>query len=126
MQCWSAGAQYLFMERLFDAFDLDGNHSIDFEEFIQGLGVFIKGTPEEKMELSFRMYDIDKSGEVEKKEMISVMGRLVCDFGGFPVLSIQQCRFTALHRTCTNVRLLLDISTQQYSPTIRQQRSSRQ
>ncbi|KAJ1549956.1 hypothetical protein HK096_009506 [Nowakowskiella sp. JEL0078] len=53
VQSWSAGAQYLFLERLFDAFDLDGNQKIDFREFIQGLSVFLKGTPEEKMECVF-------------------------------------------------------------------------
>ncbi|KAJ3122693.1 hypothetical protein HK098_002529 [Nowakowskiella sp. JEL0407] len=80
VQCWSAGAQYLFLERLFDAFDLDGNHKIDFREFIQGLSVFMKGTPEEKMELSFRLYDIDKSGSIEPKELIRIMGQMYSAF----------------------------------------------
>ena len=47
---WSRGAQYNFMERLFDAFDLDGNGRIDFEEFIGGLSTFFKGSAEEKAE----------------------------------------------------------------------------
>ncbi|KAI9349499.1 hypothetical protein DFJ73DRAFT_833850 [Zopfochytrium polystomum] len=80
VHCWSAGAQYLFLERLFDAFDLDGNHKIDFREFIQGLSKFMKGTPEEKLELSFRLYDIDKSGSIEPKELIKVMGQMYSAF----------------------------------------------
>ncbi|KAJ3108038.1 Calcineurin subunit B type 1 [Phlyctochytrium bullatum] len=76
VHCWSAGAQYLFLERLFDAFDLDGNKQIDFHEFIQGLSTFMKGTPEEKLELSFRLYDIDKSGSIEPKELIKIMGQM--------------------------------------------------
>ncbi|KAJ3414244.1 hypothetical protein HDV05_006861 [Chytridiales sp. JEL 0842] len=80
VQCWSAGAQYLFLERLFDAFDLDGNHKIDFREFIQGLSAFMKGTPEEKMNLSFRLYDIDKSGSIEPKELIKIMGQMYSAF----------------------------------------------
>ncbi|KAJ3193662.1 hypothetical protein HK101_004402 [Irineochytrium annulatum] len=80
VHCWSAGAQYLFLERLFDAFDLDGNHKIDFREFIQGLSAFMKGTPEEKMELSFRLYDIDKSGSIEPKELIKIMGQMYSAF----------------------------------------------
>ena len=50
VSAWSGGAQYMFLERLFDAFDLDGNHRIDLNEFISGLSVFFKGTPEEKSE----------------------------------------------------------------------------
>ncbi|KAJ1547571.1 hypothetical protein HK405_005499 [Cladochytrium tenue] len=80
VHCWSAGAQYLFLERLFDAFDLDGNHKIDFREFIQGLSAFMKGTPEEKLELSFKMYDIDKSGSIEPKELIKIIGQMYSAF----------------------------------------------
>ncbi|TPX76842.1 hypothetical protein CcCBS67573_g01912 [Chytriomyces confervae] len=80
VQCWSVGAQYLFLERLFDAFDLDRNKTIDFREFIQGLSVFMKGSAEEKMELSFRLYDIDHSGSIEPKELINIMGKMYSAF----------------------------------------------
>ncbi|KND03474.1 uncharacterized protein SPPG_00957 [Spizellomyces punctatus DAOM BR117] len=80
VSCWSAGAQYLFLERLFNAFDLDGNERIDFREFIQGLSVFMKGTPEEKMELSFRLYDMDKSGSIEPRELIKIMSQMYSAF----------------------------------------------
>ncbi|KAI9207657.1 uncharacterized protein BJ171DRAFT_278971 [Polychytrium aggregatum] len=80
VHCWSVGAQYLFLERLFDAFDLDGNKKIDFREFIKGLSVFLKGTPQEKLELSFRIYDLDKSGTIEPKELIKVMGQMYSAF----------------------------------------------
>ncbi|OAJ44744.1 hypothetical protein, variant 1 [Batrachochytrium dendrobatidis JEL423] len=80
VNAWSAGAQYLFLERLFDAFDMDGNHHIDFHEFINGLSVFFKGTDEEKQELSFRLYDIDKSGTIEPKELIKVLSKMYSTF----------------------------------------------
>ncbi|TPX34946.1 hypothetical protein SeMB42_g07251 [Synchytrium endobioticum] len=80
VSCWSAGAQYLFLERLFDAFDLDGNHTIDFREFISGLSSFMKGNSDEKMELSFRLFDVDRSGSVEPKELIRFMGQMYSAF----------------------------------------------
>ncbi|TPX33521.1 hypothetical protein SmJEL517_g03606 [Synchytrium microbalum] len=80
VSCWSAGAQYLFLERLFDAFDLDGNQSIDFREFISGLSCFLKGSAEEKMELSFRVFDVDRSGSVEPKELIRFMAQMYSAF----------------------------------------------
>lgn len=48
------GAQFMFLDRLFDAFDLDNSRSIDFQEFTKGLSAFMKGTPEEKMECKKR------------------------------------------------------------------------
>jgi Ca2+-binding EF-hand superfamily protein len=80
VQAWSAGAQRMFMDRLFDAFDEDGSQSIDWEEFINGVAVFFKGTPEEKMVLSFRLYDIDKSGDIEPKELIKIMSQMYSAF----------------------------------------------
>jgi len=53
VNCWSVGSYMLFLERLFDAFDTDGNKKIDFREFIAGLSVLSKGTPEEKLECMF-------------------------------------------------------------------------
>lgn len=60
VQCWSQGAQFLFLERLFNAFDVDNSNNIDCEEFMTGLSVFLKGTPEEKLMLSFRIYDVSR------------------------------------------------------------------
>lgn len=65
------------MERLFDAFDRDRNGRIDYQEFMDGLRVFILGSPEEKIDMGFRLYDMDHTGQVNKKEMISVMGTLM-------------------------------------------------
>lgn len=38
-----------FLEQLYTAFDVDNNKAIDFSEFVDGLSVFMKGSPEEKL-----------------------------------------------------------------------------
>lgn len=80
VQCWSAGAQFMFLDRLFNAFDLDGSGNIDFEEFIEGLSVFLRGVPDEKVAMTFRLYDIDNSGSIEPKELIKIMSRMYSAF----------------------------------------------
>jgi Ca2+-binding EF-hand superfamily protein len=37
------------LEQLYSAFDGDNNNAIDFTEFVDGLSVFMKGSPEEKL-----------------------------------------------------------------------------
>lgn len=37
------------MEQLYSAFDVDNNKAIDFSEFVDGLSIFMKGNPEEKL-----------------------------------------------------------------------------
>ncbi|RKP18012.1 EF-hand [Rozella allomycis CSF55] len=77
-QQWSAGS--LFLERLFDAFDVNHDKSIDLEEFVQGLNILLKGTPEEKLEFSFRIYDIDHDGFLTKKELQRIMNSMYSTF----------------------------------------------
>ena len=47
---------------------------VNFKEFCSGLSVVLKGTPEERYELCFEIYDTDKTGAVTKEEMRQVMG----------------------------------------------------
>jgi Ca2+-binding EF-hand superfamily protein len=79
VNAWSDGVQLLFLERLFDVFDVDGSQTIDFNEFITGLSVFFKGEPEEKQVLTFQIYDIDKSGSIEPKELIKILSKMVSE-----------------------------------------------
>ncbi|RUP48232.1 hypothetical protein BC936DRAFT_144811 [Jimgerdemannia flammicorona] len=44
-----------FLARLYSAFDADNNKSIDFRELVDGLSVFMKGTPEEKLVRTFHV-----------------------------------------------------------------------
>ncbi|KAJ3374158.1 hypothetical protein GGF31_008375 [Allomyces arbusculus] len=75
---WTAGN--IFLERLFDAFDENGDKTIDFREFVHGLSVFSRGTPEEKLELSFRIYDINGDGFIERKELFKIMSQMYSAF----------------------------------------------
>ncbi|KAI9499037.1 hypothetical protein BDB00DRAFT_867109 [Zychaea mexicana] len=66
----------IFLKRLYAAFDVDNNKSIDFEEFVDGLSVFMKGTAEEKLALSFKLYDVNHDGYLTKTELERVMLQL--------------------------------------------------
>lgn len=39
----------VFLKRLYHAFGGDENQAIDFSSFVDGLSVFMKGTPKEKL-----------------------------------------------------------------------------
>ncbi|CEP14414.1 hypothetical protein [Parasitella parasitica] len=66
----------VFLEQLYSAFDVDNNKAIDFSEFVDGLSIFIKGTPEEKLTLSFKLYDVNKDGYLTNTELERVMLKL--------------------------------------------------
>ncbi|KAJ3318866.1 hypothetical protein HDV06_006987 [Boothiomyces sp. JEL0866] len=84
---WSAGAQLLFLERLFDAFDVDRSGTIDYNEFITGLTVYFEGTEIQKSEcknllilVTFQIYDIDKSGDIQPKELVKIMAEMYSSY----------------------------------------------
>lgn len=52
---------------LFNAFDMDRNGSIRFEDFVIGLSVLLRGSVTEKLNWAFNLYDINKDGYVTKE-----------------------------------------------------------
>ncbi|KAF9116863.1 hypothetical protein BGX27_009744 [Mortierella sp. AM989] len=67
----------VFLTRLYSAFDANPNSKgVNFKEFIEGLSVFMKGTPDEKLELSFKLYDIDHVGYITRPGLEKAMTQL--------------------------------------------------
>lgn len=67
------GKAVAFYEHVFRTFDEDGSGKIDFKEFLQAISVTQSGKPEDKLELAFRLYDIDRNGTIEEHEMTEII-----------------------------------------------------
>eukprot|EP00300_Choanocystis_sp_HF-7_P029432 c3628_g1_i2.p2 GENE.c3628_g1_i2~~c3628_g1_i2.p2 ORF type:complete len:200 (+),score=50.58 c3628_g1_i2:100-699(+) len=63
-----------FSARIFGAFDHNGDGMINFREFVSGLSVFSsRSTVDEKLALSFQIYDIDGDGFIDKDELFQIL-----------------------------------------------------
>lgn len=62
-----------FCSQVFQTFDSDGNGYIDFVEFLIAVNITSHGDVREKLRLAFEMYDINKNGKIDKKEMTKVV-----------------------------------------------------
>ena len=70
----------VFVDQMFELIDKDKNGFVSFREFLDMFVIFAKGSPDDKIELMFHMYDIDKSGmldKVEFKKMLKAMMEMV-------------------------------------------------
>lgn len=58
---------------LFKVFDADSSKYIDFKEFIITLSITSRGTVEQKLDWTFKLYDYQKRGEVSYKDVLAII-----------------------------------------------------
>ncbi|XP_030016015.1 guanylyl cyclase-activating protein 2-like [Sphaeramia orbicularis] len=62
-----------YAENMFRAFDKNGDNTIDFLEFVAALNLVFRGDLEHKLRWSFKVYDKDGNGYVDKDELRSII-----------------------------------------------------
>ena len=79
----STSSSSLFVDRVFAAFDAAQNSVLDFPEFVRGLSVFHPRAPaEEKAAFAFRLYDLGKTGAIERRELRELLRAALSDNPG--------------------------------------------
>lgn len=70
----------LFVDRVFELFDVKQNGVIDFSEFVCSLSVFHPIAPvSDKADFAFKIYDLKKTGVIEKDEVHNLLVALLHD-----------------------------------------------
>lgn len=73
---------------LFRIFDTDNSKYIDFKEFIIALSLTARGDMSQKLEFSFRLYDLNRDGKVSYKEVLAVTAAIYKMVG--PMVSLPE------------------------------------
>ncbi|KAG7255774.1 hypothetical protein CRUP_004552 [Coryphaenoides rupestris] len=88
-QFFPQGDATTYAHFLFNAFDIDRNGSIRFEDFVFGLSVLLRGSVTDKLRWAFNLYDINKDGYVTKEEMLAIMTSIYDMMGRFTFPSVR-------------------------------------
>merc|ERR1712093_599919 len=68
------------VQRVISIFDVDGNGTVSFIEFLVGLAKLAAGTSEDqKLEFAFGIYDVNKDGFISNGDLFAVMKMMVGD-----------------------------------------------
>ncbi|XP_077066017.1 guanylate cyclase activator 1g [Siphateles boraxobius] len=67
----------LYMETLFKSFDTNRDDVIDFMEFVAAVHLVLRGNLEDRLKWSFKVYDRDDSGKLDKQEVKRII-RIIC------------------------------------------------
>ncbi|XP_051513264.1 guanylyl cyclase-activating protein 2-like [Myxocyprinus asiaticus] len=62
-----------YMENLFRTFDTNQDNTIDFMEYVAALHLVLRGRLEDKLKWSFKVYDRDGNGCLDKREVTHVI-----------------------------------------------------
>ncbi|XP_064484942.1 Kv channel-interacting protein 4-like isoform X2 [Ornithodoros turicata] len=68
---------------VFRALDTDRSGTINFKDFVMGLSVLSRGSPQEKLQWAFNLYDINKDGAVTKEEMFEIISSVYSLLGHY-------------------------------------------
>uniref|UniRef100_A0A3B5KW92 EF-hand domain-containing protein n=1 Tax=Xiphophorus couchianus TaxID=32473 RepID=A0A3B5KW92_9TELE len=60
----------LFLETIFRSFDTNQDNTLDFIEYVAALNLILRGNLEDRLKWSFKMYDRDGNGKLDRNEIL--------------------------------------------------------
>ncbi|XP_070763262.1 guanylyl cyclase-activating protein 2-like [Enoplosus armatus] len=65
----SSAEESLYMETIFRSFDTNQDNALDFMEYVAALHLILRGNLEDRLKWSFKMYDKDRNGKLDRQEV---------------------------------------------------------
>ncbi|XP_037303911.1 guanylate cyclase activator 1g [Pungitius pungitius] len=69
----SSAEESLYIETVFHSFDTNKNNTLDFMEYVAALHLILRGNLEDRLKWSFKMYDTDGNGMLDRHEVKQII-----------------------------------------------------
>ncbi|XP_030621842.1 guanylyl cyclase-activating protein 2-like [Chanos chanos] len=69
----STAEECAYVENLFRSFDTNQDNTIDFMEYVAAVHLVLRGRLEDKLKWSFKVYDRDGNGRLDRREVIHIV-----------------------------------------------------
>ncbi|XP_054626885.1 guanylyl cyclase-activating protein 2-like [Dunckerocampus dactyliophorus] len=86
-----------YMDNIFRAFDMNHDNTMDFIEYVAALHLVLRGKLEDKLRWSFKVFDSDDNGRLDRKELRKIVRIIykikdgsICDETGKESLTSEQ------------------------------------
>ncbi|XP_061567375.1 guanylyl cyclase-activating protein 2-like [Cololabis saira] len=63
----------VFLENIFRSFDTNRDNTLDFLEYVAALHLILRGNMEDRLKWSFKMYDKDGNGKLDRQEVKQII-----------------------------------------------------
>ncbi|CAL8365107.1 guanylate cyclase activator 1g [Gadus morhua] len=73
VNCTSRAEEASYMENVFRSFDTNQDNKIDFMEYVAAIHLVLRGKLEDKLKWSFKVYDSDGNGCLDRREVKHVL-----------------------------------------------------
>uniref|UniRef100_A0A667Z312 Guanylate cyclase activator 1g n=1 Tax=Myripristis murdjan TaxID=586833 RepID=A0A667Z312_9TELE len=73
----SSEEESLYIETIFRSFDTNRDNRLDFLEYVAALNLVLRGNLEDRLKWSFKVYDRDGNGRLDKQEVKHII-RILC------------------------------------------------
>uniref|UniRef100_A0A8C7X4X0 Guanylate cyclase activator 1g n=1 Tax=Oryzias sinensis TaxID=183150 RepID=A0A8C7X4X0_9TELE len=63
----------IFLETIFRSFDTNQDNTLDFLEYVSALNLILRGNLEDRLKWSFKLYDKDGNGKLDRQEVTRII-----------------------------------------------------
>ncbi|XP_053178532.1 guanylyl cyclase-activating protein 2-like [Scomber japonicus] len=99
-----------YMDIIFQAFDMNHDNTMDFMEYVAALHLVLRGKLEDKLRWSFKVFDSDNNGRLDKEELRKIV-KIIYKIKKASVTEESEIRNLTAEQVCDRIFQEIDVNS---------------